>query len=46
MGQVMKASLSCYQALLSFDNKTRQQDKHTLTAWSICFINVKNGLYY
>ena len=31
MDQVMKDSLSCYLALLSFDSKTRQEDRHTFT---------------
>ena len=38
MGQVTKVGLSCYLVLLSFDSKTRWQDRCTFVTWPICDI--------
>ena len=36
-GQIRKMGLSCYLVLLSFDSKTRWQDKPTFVAWPRCW---------
>ena len=35
MGQVTKVGLSCYMVLLSFNSKTRKQDRRTFVIWLI-----------
>ena len=43
IGQVTKVGLSCYLVLLSFDRKTRYQDRRAFVTWPILYCQRSNS---